>query len=273
MAAGGWTRDIESPFEKTRVMADGEMTALLLSQAPAATVFAALVEPYKELQKTQEQLSKALIAHMAANAFALGVYSNAIETFSSSGMKLTAASFAHAALILLSVTGLWLTSLFTKSQYARSWIEYRFEASDAAGRAYLLLHFPAAFWYFRYAPGVRGYPRNIWPERSELWGLPSLFLMLAALAIVSVGGAALWVMIAIEVWNAAYPTPVAAKATVVVCVILAALAATAPRFGVKRAYRLYSLPAVLASGDDAAKVRAHARIARARLRMGWVPKD
>ncbi len=267
-AAGGWRRSTTNPFEKTRQISDGEMIALLVSQATRPDEDALRNDAYKELLKLQDQQAKSLTTLVLAHAFGLLVYTGAVSGFSSGGLQLAKASFFHAALVLMSGSSLWFVAIFTKSQFVRTWFSHMLQAREPGERTVMMLRYPAAFWYFQFAASVRGYPRHVWPIRSQLWALLPVVLLLLVIILAAVGATALWIAVAIDVWGATYPTPAAAKATVIACGLLVTLASLAPRYSeAKRGYKHYGMSVALAAVGEGRRPLAHFRIARARMRL------
>lgn len=255
------------------MISDGEMIGLLIAQACEHDRSQLLADAYKELLKLQDQQAKALTTLVAAHAFGLLVYTGAVSGFSSSGLQLAKSSFSHAALVLMSGSSLWFVAAFSKLQFVKSWFSHLFKASSPGDRTVMLLRYPAAFWYFQFTAGNRGYPKHVFPVRDELWSVLPLILMLLILVLAALGATTLWIAVAIKVWGAAFPTPAAAKATVVACGLLMSLAGLAPRFGDgKRGYVHYGLTATLGAIRQERQELARFRVARATLRLNSRPK-
>jgi hypothetical protein len=214
-------------------------------------------------------LAKAITASFIAAAFGLLVYEGALSGFSTGGMELDKLSFVHAALVGMSVTGMWTSMAQTRASYISSWFIARFERAPAGERAVLLLRYPAAFWYFQFMRGNRGYPAFIFPSRNSYAQLIPVFLILLVIVIGAIGATALWFAVALQVWHSTYPSPLASKATVVACGLISLLAVTAPRFGDrKRWYEHYGLSNLLTQMPEPRRPRAHWRIGQAQVRMG-----
>lgn len=272
IAGGGWRRSIADPLAKTKMISDGEMIGLLVSQAADHDRSGLPGDAYKELLKLQDQQAKALTTLVAAHAFGLLVYTGAVSGFSSSGLQLAKSSFSHAALVLMSGSSLWFVAAFSKLQFLKSWFSHMFMASAPGDRTVILLKYPAAFWYFQFTSGNRGYPRHIFPVRDALWSVLPLILLLLVIVLATLGATTLWIAVAIKVWGAAFPTPAAAKATVVACGLLMSLAGLAPRFGdLKRGYVHYGLTATLGAVREERRELARFRVARATLRLNSRP--
>ena len=269
-AAGGWRRSPDEPLGKTRRLNDGELTQLLVGMT-GEDVGKLRDAAYENLVKIQDDMGKAGGATFIASAFGLLVYEGALSGFSTGGLELDKLSFAHAALIAMSVTGLWLSILQTRSTYITSWFASAFKAAAPSERATLMLRYPAAFAYFQYMRGNRGYPPYVFPKREGYAQVVPIILILLALIVAVVGATALWIAVAVRVWESSYPSPLASKLTVIGCAIVGLLGTIAPRFtDLRRTYRHYGLSNLLGHMAAAHHPRAFYRITRAQIRMGLV---
>jgi hypothetical protein len=263
--AGGWLRDTAVPMSKTKRMADGEVTALLIGQgAPPEDLE---TEAFESLIRLRETLGKATGATVVAYAIGLLTLSNMLTGLSASGMEIERGAFGHVSLLLVGLTNFWWATTFAKASYIGTWFAWRLESAEPPDKAVMLLRFPEAFPYFAFFPGTRGYPKHVWPARSEIYQVISLVLIVAAVLIFAAGAMALNVALAIEVWRSGYPTPSAAKWVVAGSVVLSLLGLAVPRFNTfKVGYQHYGLTNLLSAMTPERREKAHRRLAAATAR-------
>ena len=266
-AAGDWLRDAESPIGKSKSIADGELTALLIAQQ---TQTAADIEKgaFEALLRLRDSLTKASGAAVVAYSIGLLTLSNMLSGLSASGMEIERNAFGHVSLLLIGVTSFWWATTFAKVCYLTTWFGWRLKSASPPDRAVLLLRFPEAFPYFAFFPGARGYPKNVWPARSEHYQVAALIFIVVAVLIFAVGGMALNIALAVQVWQSNYPTVAAAKLTVAGAIMLSLLGLSVPRFNeLKIRYDHFGFAALLTSMSAERREVAHRRIAAARARM------
>jgi hypothetical protein len=266
IAAGGWLRDSTMPFDKTKRMGAGELTALLVSQRTAEPQDIEK-QAFEALVRVQKTLGKA--AHACVFAYSLGLltFFNMLSALSASGMEIDKNGLSHVSLLLIGMSNLWLATSLTKTTYITTWFGWRLRSSGPPDRAAMMLRFPEAYPYFAYFQGMRGYPKNIWPKRSDLRQIPPVIFIALALIIFAVGATALNIALAVRVWESAYPSPWASRLTVAGSVVLSLLAVSIPRFDdFKARYGNYALSNLLTGMTPEKREAAHRRIALVRLR-------
>jgi hypothetical protein len=265
-AAGGWLRDTAAIIGKSKSMPDGELTALLISQQSRAVVHVEK-EAFEALIRLRGSLAKASGASAVAYSIGLLTLSNMLSALSASGMEIERSAFGHVSLLLIGITNLWWATTFTKVCYITTWFGWRLKSSSPPDRAVMLLRFPDAFPYFVFFPGVRGYPKDIWPVRSGNYELAPLILIILGMLIFASGAIALNVALAVEVWLSDYPTPATARLTVAGSIVLSLLGLSIPRFNdFKVKYNHYGLTNLMTSMSAERKEVAHVRIATLRAR-------
>lgn len=265
-AAGGWQRDPAALLGKSKDMSDGEVTALLVGRQGGAPEEIEK-DAFEGLLRLRQSLAKA--SGSAALAYAIGLLtlSNMLTGLSASGMQIERGAYGHVSLLLMGLANFWWATTFAKVCYITTWFGWRMKSADAPGKAVLLMRYPEAFPYFHYFPGARGYPRHIWPERSEHYQLASVLLIVAAVIIFALGAAALNLALAVQVWRSDYPTPEAAKLVVAGSTVLSLLGLAVPRYNdLKLRYRHYGLTNLLASMPPDRQEAAHRRIAAVKAR-------
>lgn len=273
MAAGGWLRDPAAPLGKSKPMSDGEVTALLIGQQ-AGTSADIEKEAFEGLLRLRQSLAKAGGSLALAYAIGLLTLSNMLTGLSASGMQIERGGFGHVSLLLMGLANFWWATSFAKVCHITSWFGWRMKSADPPGKAVMLLRYPEAFPYFVFFPGARGYPKHIWPTRSQYDQIASIVLIVAAVLIFAVGAAALNLALAIEVWRSDYPTPAAAKLAVAGSTVLSLLGLAVPRFNdFKIRYDHYGLTSLLASMSAERQEAAHRRISSVTARSALKSED
>lgn len=267
-AAGGWQRTAKLSLTKFKRMNDGELLSLLVERGtvPAEQFDAAI---YESLGKLQDQQTKSVASSLAAWSLALFAYLGLLKGVAAGGLEFAENSFGLVAIALVGPTTLWNSATFSKVSYLRAWFSWRFSSSSAGQRATLLLRFPGAFWFFSFLPSNRGFPRYVWPARTQLVQLLPLILVILAMLAYFVGAAALFLALANRVWLSQYPTAIIAQSTVIGSSMLLLLSGTSPFFSdFRRKYIHYGLVDRIGKLSPDDQKSAHRKIAEARMRMG-----
>lgn len=266
-AAGGWLRDPDAPLSKSKPLSDGQVTALLLGQHADSSADIEK-DAFESLLRLRQSLAKA--SGSAALAYAIGLLtlSNMLTGLSASGMQIERGGFGHVSLLLMGLANFWWATTFAKVCYITSWFGWRMKSADPPRKAVLLLRFPEAFPYFVFFPATRGYPKHIWPVRSEYDQIASIVLIVAAVLIFALGAFALNLALAIEVWRSDYPTPAAAKLAVAGSAVLSLLGLAVPRFNdIRIRYHHYGFTNLLAAMPPDRQNEAYRRIAAVTARL------
>jgi hypothetical protein len=268
VAAGGWVRETPASIGKSKKIGDGELTSLLVAQQarPVAEVEKAA---FDALLRMQASLGKATGAVIVAYSIGLLTLSDMLSGLSASGMQIDRNAFGHVSLLLIGITSLWWAATHAKVSYVTTWFGWRLKNADAGDRAVMLLRFPEAFPLFSFFAAVRGYPRYVYPERSEYYQIASVILVLVAIIIFAAGAMAINVALAVEVWRTDHPTSATAKLTVAGAIVLSLLALAVPRFNdFKIRYHHYGLTELLGSMPPDRQEAAHRRLAAVTARQG-----
>lgn len=269
VGAGGWSRTAPG-LTKQKRMKDGELIEWLvdLSGEPSSDL---LPTAYERLKEIQSGFEKSVATAFVSIGFGILVYLGALDEFSAAGLKVASVIFPHAALVMLSVSGLWVCVMQTRQSFLRAFFEARFWRADPAHRTLLLIKYPAAFWYFYYMPANRGYPPGVMPKSQSIWVITPVVLILLLVTFAASGSLILWCSLALKIWNSNEPSLWTAKLTVLGSALIGLVGWAAPRFmDVRRAYVHYGLVNRLQRLEGERLKRAHLRVALARRRLGLV---
>lgn len=266
-----WKKDVEyGGFTKTKKLTDGEVIGLLLSGTDLSKK-EVLEQSYPAFSELAEARDKAIGFVVLALCLALLSYFEILKSFSSAGFEIGSNYLKHIALIFGSVSGIYLSLQESKFMYFRAWFDHVYWSSNPSERSLLLMRYPRAFDVVKYAESSVGFPPNIHPARYRFF-MPFAVLTIIATVFIVLASCALYIALAVDVWNSTVVSSLVSKTTVVGSVFLSLLSITFPKhFHFRRKYKHYGLSNTLGKlrERDPERARIFSRkIAEIRIRMG-----
>lgn len=251
-------------------MSDGEVLHLHLGQSPNLRTE---VDDriYLSLQNVRSDARKAAIWLFGASVFSLLSHFGFLTSLSASGMVVAPTIFSHAALLSLSVSSMIFCFSYSKMTYLQTWFQHKYTVDEPSDRAKLLLTYPDAFWHFQFLRSAIGTPPFIFSEGGIIGQVVSLVLILLGLVIGAIGSIALWITIAIDVWQNSSLNNALTWFTILLSLITAMLGWTAPfYYSSHRKYKHYGLVITLGQLSSEKNIEAHKKITSIAERMGLV---
>jgi hypothetical protein len=266
----GWSKDKKhGGFTKTKKLTDGEVIGLLLS-GTGCSKKDVLEKSYPSFSELAEARDKAMGLVVLALSLALLSYFEILKSFSSSGFEIGSNYLKHISLIFGSFSGVYFAIQDSKFMYFKVWFDHIFWSSSPSERSELLIRYPRAFDVFKYAESSIGFPPNIHPARYRFF-MPLAVLTVIGLVFFVLASFALYVALAIDVWNSTTVNSLVSKVTVIGSGFVSILSATFPKhYHFRRWYNHYGLSNTLGKlrerDPERAKVFSR-KIAEVRIRM------
>jgi hypothetical protein len=265
-----WQRTRGKYLAKTAKITDGEMLHLLLGQSPYGDD--QLDERfYQSFQAIRSSTFKSIFWIIGACAFGVLSHFGVLKSASASGLEVSPTIFSHTALLALSFSTASFCFVFCKQTYIQSWFSWKMKSGTPAQKAKSLLMFPEAYWHFNFLPSAIGYPQHIIAKRAAWGQLLYLFLVLASLAIFSMGSIALWIMLVTDVWYSTGINGITSTLTIALSGVVTLLGWTSPfSYDFSRNYTHHGLVNLLHRRQGEKLTEAHVRIYLAAQRMDLV---
>lgn len=270
----GWVRSRADLVSKYKSLSDFEIVSMLIGQHGGLKE-GDQNEIYKELQSLNGIVAKAFAASLTAFGICALSYAGGVETLSAVGMAVKKPAFAPLSLIAWTMANLWFSISFSKASQVAGWFEWLHKRAGAPERAYLMLRYPQAYWYFSYYRGARGFPNFIYPLKTGYAQLIPLLLIVVGLVAYMICALSLYGSLVVRVWNSGFPTVFLARLIAIGSVFLTALAGLTPISNQStRPYRHHGLSGLLNRASPERKTRGYERIVRAASNMKIVvPND
>lgn len=268
-----WTRKPGEFLSKTRRITDGELLHLL-AQISASESHEFDERVYKSLQAIKSASAKALF--WMATAATLGILSHlkVLTKASSSGLEISPAVFAHAALVALSVSTMIFCFSYCKQSFFHAWFAWKLKKSSPSEKMRCLLRYPDAYRHSVFLPASIGHPRFMLANRSSWSQLVYIALLIIGLVTCAIASMWLWVQLALDVWNAPSVNKTLSMLTILLSSAVTLLGWFSPfYYDFPRLYTHYGLGELVGRLSGEQLTAAHLRIIRCAERMDLAEKQ
>lgn len=269
-----WTRKRGEFLSKTRRITDGELLHLL-AQIDESESIEFDERVYKSLQTVKSASAKALVWMGVAAALGILSHLKVLTRAGSSGLEISPAVFAHAALVALSVSTMIFCFSYCKQSFLQTWFAWKLnDGNSPSQKVKYLLRYPDAYRHFAFIPTSIGYPRFMFANRSSWPQVVYLLLFTIGLVGCVIASTWLWVQLALDVWTAPGVSKTLSTLIIALSGAVTLLGWFSPfYYDFPRRYTHYGLVDLLGRLEGTRLSEAHLRIARCAERMDLVERQ